>query len=110
MAQLIGGEVTLNGQTWVTIAGPPGSAKAHQVLSAKPRNKDSVAHIFELRKNKNGTFTELFESESVPAGKNAQLIDNCVTLDATDETLEARTAETTTTTESKVDVSIFEAP
>ncbi len=109
-AGFVGGEVALNGQTWVTVVAAPAGGKQRQVLSASLRNKDTVEHQYELRKKKGASYYELESPIVAQPGKGAQFISQCVVLDAIDETLEARTAEATTLNESVVDVSVFEVP
>jgi hypothetical protein len=107
MAQFIGGEVTLNGATWVEVVAAPASGKQRQVLSVLTKNKDSVAHVFQVRKKKSATLYELLDG-TVDAGRCGQLVSNCIVLDATDESVEVKYEATATTTESVADVAVFE--
>lgn len=111
MASFVGGApVTLNGQTWVTVVAAPGAATQRQVLSVTVRNLDTVQHSYEMRKLKGATPYDLESPVVVQPGKGGQLVSACVVLAATDESLQVRSAEATTTTESQADPSIFEVP
>lgn len=110
MASFIGGApVTLNGQTWVVVATAPGAASQRRVENLHAINLDSVAHSYEGRLVKGGT-PYPFGAVTVQPGLGGDLLSSPFVLAATDETIEMRTAEVTTATESKVFRSIFEVP
>ena len=82
----VGGEITLNGTTPVTLAGPPPAGKTQVVigLSGVP----DASYTLTLRKNKGGTLTNIQIVSGIVSGGKWPAIEP-VALDATDETLEA---------------------
>lgn len=97
----VGDEGPMNGATPVTIVPAPGAGEQHVVWpdSQTIFNADTVPHTYAFQKNKNGTTYVLDIQVGVAAGAIAKL-GVLVTLDATDETLEAVYEAPKTTTES----------
>lgn len=112
MPDFVGGgaPVTLNGQTWVTVIGPPGSGKKIQVLSVAPLNLDDVQHVFECRILVGATPYPLNTQTLAAGAEPGQLVSNCFVLTDTDEVFQVRTAEVTNTTQSACHVAGFEVP
>ncbi len=108
-AGFLGGEVELNGTTYVTVGGAPASGKQRQILSGLAVNRDTIEHTFEARKV-GGAQTVDFDKVTVPSGRAMQLVDQCIVLDAPGETYEVRLSEPMATTQPVVDVAIFEVP
>lgn len=110
MADLpIGNEGSLTGTTPVTILAAP-AASTQRVLpsgGASVHNADTVAHDITFRKLKGATPTIVQKLAAVPAGGLAVLAKKVV-LDATDESLQALTDATATTTEPTFDVAAME--
>lgn len=81
----IGAEITLDGTTPKTLAGPPALGKTQLVvgISGEP---DST-YQFTIRKNKGGVFTTIRSVPVIGGGEWPSLKDP-IALDATDETLE----------------------
>jgi len=98
---------TLAGQTWTTVVAAPTTGQK-QILSAKPRNADTVEHVYEQRILKGAVACALPDPRTVPVGELRELISNCLVLDASDEVYQVRTAETTTDNESVVVAAVFE--
>lgn len=110
MASFVGGPpVTLAGQTWTVVVSAPGAGSQRRVENLHPINLDSVAHVYEGRLVKAGT-PYGFGSVTVQPGQGGDLLSAPLVLAATDESIEVRTAELTSGTESKVFRSIFEVP
>jgi len=86
---------------WLTVVWGPASGQT-QILSAKARNDDTIAHVFESRIAKGlSTFVPL-PPVTVPAGEIRELIDQTQILKGGDENFQVRSAEATTTTNSSV--------
>lgn len=109
MAQLLGGEVTLNGSTWVEVVGAPTGGKQRQILSLLAKNRDTAQHTLTGRKKKSASTYEQLDL-SLGAGLPGQLISNCVVLDAADESYEVKSDAPASTIEPLIDVAIFEVP
>lgn len=104
MADLfVGEEGNLNGTTPVTIISAPGASEQHVTAagSVSVYNNDTVDHRVIFQKNKAGTITEIARVLITSLG--AGLMPKKVVLDDTDETLEAVSDATATTTEPKFD-------
>ena len=110
MADLpIGNEGNLTGATAVTVVAAPASGK-QRILPANGLsfyNADSVVHDFIVQKNKNSTITIVWKQAAVAAAA-VVLVAKKVTLDATDESLEAKIEGAHTTTAPTFDVSAGE--
>jgi hypothetical protein len=110
MADLpVGNEGNLNGATAVTILAAPAASKQRIVPAngVSFYNADSVSHDFTVQKNKNSTITIVWKQASVASGA-VVLMAKKVTLDATDESLEAKIEGAHTTTAPTFDVSAGE--
>lgn len=105
----VGNEGSLNGTTAVAILAAPASGKQRVVPSsgASVYNADTVARDITFQKNKGGTRTVLYKAAGVAAGGQAVLTVKVV-LDATDESLEAKTDATAATTEPTYNVAAME--
>jgi hypothetical protein len=108
-ATFIGGEVVLTGTTPVTAVSAPGASEQKQVLSLLAINRDSVSRTITAKKV-GGTVTETIGSVVLAAGLRGQLIEACVVLDGTGETVTVESDATATTTEPVVDVAVFKVP
>lgn len=111
MADLpVGNEGALNGTTAVTILAAPGAGfqRVTPANGVAVHNRDTVAHTITFQKNKNATAYVLDVAVSLAAGAVAML-GKKVVLDATDESLEAVSDATATTTEPSFDVAALEA-
>jgi len=110
MADLpIGNEGSLTGAAAVTILAAPGASTQRVIPKggAGVYNFDTVAHDITFQKNKGAVITELFKVVGVAVGGVA-LLPKIVVLDATNETLEAKSDATATTAEPKFDVAAME--
>jgi len=105
----IGNEGPLNGTTAVTLLAAPGSGLQRIVPAngVSVYNADTVAHDVFFQKNKNSTITVFWKEASVAAGSHV-VLPKKVVLDATDESLEAKTDAGATTTEPTFDVAAME--
>lgn len=97
---MVGNEGSLTGTTAVPLIAAPGASTQRSIPKggASIYNKDTVSHDFTFQKNKGGTITEVQKFSSVAAGETAVLA-AIVCLDATNESLEAKSNAAATTTE-----------
>jgi len=108
-AAFIGGEIALTGTTPVTVVSAPGASEQKQVLSLLGINRDSAQRTITAKKL-GGTVTETIGSVVLAAGLRGQLIEACVVLDGTGETITVESDATAATTEPVVDVAVFKIP
>jgi len=106
---VIANEGSLTGTAPVTLLAAPAGAtvRATPKDSVGVYNKDTVAHDFTFQKNKGGTITEVAKIAAVAPGGLA-VMPKKVALDATNESLEAKSDATATTTEPTFDVIALE--
>lgn len=105
----IGNEGSLTGATAVTILAAPAAATQRVVPSdgASVYNADSANRDFTFQKNKGGTITILHKVVGVvPGGRSG--LPKKVVLDATNESLEARSDAVAATVEPHFDVAAME--
>ncbi len=110
MADLpVSNEGSLTGATAVTILAAPAAATQRVINKgdASVYQKDSVQHDITFQKNKGGTITEIAKIGGVQPGGFAALPKKVV-LDATNESLEAKTDGAATTVEPTFDVAALE--
>lgn len=106
-----GTPVLTTGTTPIQLGGgAPGSGKQWEFLAVHVKNQDTVDHTYTLEKVVGATRYPAYPPVVIPTGKWAQLLLAHVSLDGTNQTLELTVDANATTTESRVDVAIFEVP
>ena len=108
-AAFIGGEVALTGTTPVTAVSAPGASEQKQVLSLLAINRDSASRTITAKKV-GGTVTEIIGSVVLAPGLRGQLVQACVILDGTGETITIESDATAATTEPVIDCASFKIP
>jgi len=102
-----GNEGALNGTTGVSVVPTPGSGVRRLVRNVGVTNRDTVAHVVTLFKDKNGTAYELARESLQPA--DYWTFDKLMVLDADDESIVAKSDATATTTEPSFDAAFADA-
>lgn len=112
MAKFIGGTPVLTtGTTKIDLGGgSPPSSKQWEFLSVWVKNQDTVSHTYTLEKDVGGTNYPIMPPVTLASGQWGQLLLAPVVLDGTNQLLELTVDANSTTTESRVDVAIFEVP
>jgi len=108
-ATFVGGEIVTVGTTPQTAVAAPVASAQKQVLSLLAWNRDSVSRTITAKKV-GGTVTETIGSVVLAAGLRGQLIEACVVLDGTGESITVESDATAATTEPVVDVAVFYIP
>lgn len=85
-----------NGATYVDVVAVPGASTTRVIRNVVVYNGDTVAHVFELSYDDNGTVRVLFK-QSIDAGATFDF-DSIMVLDATTRKLKARIEGAHTTT------------
>ena len=105
-----GAPVNFNGATWVTVVAAPATGKQREVLGLQVKNLDTADHTFSLRKNRNGTFHQLWPDRVIATGLTAQVLDAPIVLDADTDSLEMKIEGAHSVTAPAVDRAFFEVP
>ena len=108
MAAFSGGETAFVSTTWTEIVAAPASGRK-QVLSVMASNRDTVAHLLEIRLVVGASNYKLFQA-NVPASQAAQMLVGCIVLDNTNESLEVKSDGAASVTEPLAVVAVFEEP
>ena len=102
-------EVVLTGTTPVTAVVAPGASEQKQVLSILAWNRDSAERTITAKKL-GGTATVEIGKVTLAAGLRGQLVQACVVLDGTGESVTVESDATAATTEPVVDCASFKIP
>ncbi len=108
-AAFIGAEVALTGTTPVTAVSAPGASEQKQVLSILAHNRDTTDRTITAKKV-GGTATVEIGKVTLASGLRGQLIQACVVLDGTGESITVESDATAATTEPIVDSAAFKVP